>query len=135
MSVKSADYVEGCGRIRFSLFPGRPHANLHPVHGNLRLVGDGSFHDNHETGGNWGLADKIQNGTGAAGAEGGANSFEISHPLGSGDPSDFSLSAGDRPGFCLRCFKDNVASDATTYPSGCVLTSGGPSVYDVLEIL
>lgn len=74
------------------------------------------FRDCHyrRPGPGWGAPDSLyidgsSDGSSAAGRLNGANFFEVSHPLNSGDPYDFSLSAGDIVGFCLTYFDDGTA--------------------------
>jgi hypothetical protein len=63
------------------------------------------------------LSDPYQvDGSSAAGILEGANFFEISHPLNSGDPYDFSLSEGDIVGFCLSYFNDGPCTGESVYP-------------------
>ena len=63
------------------------------------------------------LSDPYQvDGSSAAGILEGANFFEISHPLNSGDPYDFSLSEGDIVGFCLSYFNDGLCTGESVYP-------------------
>lgn len=57
------------------------------------------------------------------------NFFEASHPLNSGDPNDFSLSAGDTIGFCLIYFKDGMAITDSTYPTSCNLVMNEQLLY------
>jgi len=87
------------------------------------------FTDSHFDGTSYGIPDNTD-GAGAVQGFGGFNVFEMMHPLASGDPFDFNLSAGDTAGFCLRYFDDGVASSATTnYPVGCSLASNQQSLY------
>jgi hypothetical protein len=87
------------------------------------------FTDRHFNGTSYGIADNTD-GAGAVQGFGGFNVFEMMHPLASGDPFDFNLSAGDTAGFCLRYFDDGSASSATTnYPVNCSLTINQQSLY------
>jgi len=80
------------------------------------------FTDSHFNGTNWGISDNTH-GAGAVQGFGGFNVFEMMHPLSSGDAFDFSLSAGDTAGFCLRYFDDGLATGNTTvFNPNCVLT-------------
>jgi len=101
---------------------------------NLGVGGDGDFQDAHAEGGFWGIADQEVDGDGAAGFSGGTDFFEISHPLSSGDADDFSVSSGDRIGYCVYFFLDGTASDATTFPTGCQLVGNDLSGYQEITI-
>jgi PKD repeat protein len=57
-------------------------------------------------------------GSSGAGTLAGANFFEISHPLNSGDPYDFSLSAGDTIGFSLSYYDDGIVYWYGVHPEG-----------------
>jgi hypothetical protein len=98
----------------------------------LALSGDGTFYDDHVLADSWGNLDQEQDGSGAVGASGGTNFFEMTHPLESGDSNDVSVASGDRIGYCLYVFIDGTASDATSLPSGC--PEAGDDLSGYLEI-
>jgi hypothetical protein len=101
---------------------------------NLTVAGDGTFDDAHAEDGSWGIVDQEMNGSGAAGFSDGADFFEISHPLDSGDPDDFAVSSGDRVGYCIYFFLNGTASDATTFPTGCQVAGEDLSGYQEIDI-
>ena len=85
--------------------------------------------DNTNNGTNFGIPDN-NDGAGAVAGFGSYNVFELMHPLSSGDAFDFSLSAGDTAGFCLRYFDDGTATSTTTnFPSGCSLAVNAQALY------
>lgn len=87
------------------------------------------FTDSHFNGTNFGIPDN-NDGAGAVAGFGSYNVFELMHPLSSGDAFDFSLSAGDTAGFCLRYFDDGTATSTTTnFPSGCSLAVNAQALY------
>ncbi len=101
---------------------------------NIGVGGDGTFRDAHAEGGSWGFVDQEVDGSGAAGSSGGIDFFELAHPLDSGDTDDFSVSPGDRLGYCLYFFLDGTASDLTTFPSGCQLVGTDLGGYQEIVI-
>ena len=87
------------------------------------------FTDTHFNGTSYGIPDNTD-GAGAVQGFGGFNVFEMMHPLASGDPFDFNLSAGDTAGFCLRYFDDGSANSVTTnFPVACSLATNEQSLY------
>ena len=82
----------------------------------------------------WGFQDSQQDGASAAGNTGSFNFFEVSHPLTSGDPDDFSLSVGATVGFCLRYFRDGVAFGASAFPAGCEGAANAQHLYGDIVI-
>lgn len=92
----------------------------------LSLAG---FTDSHFSGVSWGIPD-LTHGTGAIQRIGSSNVFEMAHPLNSGDAFDFSLTAGDTVGMCLRYFDDGLATSATTtFPTDCQLAVNEQALY------
>ena len=88
------------------------------------------FTDSHFSGAAWGVPDIQQDGTGAVQDLGATNVFEMAHALNSGDGFDFSLSAGDTVGFCLRYFDDGLATNASIFPVSCVLADNEQRLYE-----
>lgn len=91
------------------------------------------YSDRYYDSGSWGNPDMEQNGQGAIARAGGANFIEISKPLDSGDPQDFSRAVGDLLGLCVIYFEDNAATSGTNHPAGCA--TGGQLVYDIVAIV
>ena len=78
------------------------------------------FFDLHFNGEFWARADPQAHGEGAvAAAANDTNFFEFAVPLDSGDPLDFSLTAGATLGYCVIYTKDGTATSATMFPAGC----------------
>lgn len=87
------------------------------------------FSDTHFNGTFYGISDNTD-GAGAVAGFGSFNVFELMHPLSSEDPFDFSLSAGDTAGFCLRYFDNGTATSATTnFLPDCSLRANEQSLY------
>ncbi len=79
-----------------------------------------SYYDLHyqASAAGWGTFDSQVDGSGAGGTTGSTNFFEISKPLDSGDPDDFSLTVGDLIGACVSYFDDGIAySSFSVYPA------------------
>lgn len=90
--------------------------------------------DRHFDGTAWGILDAQQDGTSAAQNFGASNIFEAAHPLSSGDALDFSLTAGDTVGFCLRYFDAGTAVSASVFPTDCVLAVNEQRLYEPFVI-
>ncbi len=58
--------------------------------------------------------------------------FELSHPLCSGEPTDFCLQPGDTIGFCLLYWDLGPGPVGATYPAGCGKTAEGDSAKNAL---
>ena len=75
-----------------------------------------------------------QSGVGAAGSAAGVSFFEMSQPLSTGDPDDFSLAHGGSVGYCLISALNGTGGDNSTLPRGCQGTASGQADYGVMQI-
>lgn len=80
----------------------------------------------------WSTVDAAQHGQDAQSRSGATNFFEIAKPLASGDSEDFDLAAGDRVGFCLVYFENDVGT--TNNPVQCNLSVNDQVRYDLIDI-
>ena len=100
----------------------------------LFLTGDGTFRDRHYNGVTISARDSQDNGVGAVAAAGGGSFFEMSQPLSTGDPDDFSLAPGGSVGYCLIFTLNGTGGDGTTLPRRCQIGSSGQADYGVMQI-
>lgn len=101
----------------------------------IAVTGDGAFSDRHYgyiSGAFNAPADSVENGFAAATfIPGQGYVFEMSHPLNSGDPWDYSLSIGSTVGWCL-VYTDFDTVKNIIYPVGAV---SDPSLFgDVVKV-
>lgn len=98
--------------------------------------GVGGFRDAHFDGTNWGIPDATIDGSGAVGTnEAGEGFFEMAHPLNSGDVHDFSVSAGDVLGLCIRYFENGTATSTSVWPLGCVFAVNDQTLYQEITVV
>jgi len=97
----------------------------------LSVDGDGVFSDRHYNGTSFSAIDS-QDGVGAAASTAGVSFFEMSQPLDTGDPDDFSLAPGGSVGYCLVYTLNGTGGDGLTLPRRC--QTGSQADYGVMLI-